>query len=118
MSTYEFSKEEETVFNDMTKWMLMLSGLLTIAGILSIIHLVINPDRNYFLLYAGLTWFLLGLTFYFPTDNFRRITKTEGNDIKELMTGFEELDQGWKIANIILGLNRLFLVIIFFMAIY
>lgn len=113
---YEFNKEEEKVFTDLSKWMLILSIMVILAGIATIVQYFVG-DGGWFLLIAGITWILLGISLYFPIDNFKRITTTEGSDIKELMTGFKELDKGWLAANIVTALNRIGLIILLIQAI-
>ncbi|MHA2251726.1 MAG: hypothetical protein ACXAD7_15285 [Candidatus Kariarchaeaceae archaeon] len=117
MNNYEFSKEEEEVFTDLIKWMLILSVLLVFAGTATIIQFI-EGDTGFYVLISGITWAILGFTLYFPIDNFKRITTTEGSDIKELMVGFKELNKGWFAANIITGLNRLMLLVLLIVIIF
>ncbi|MHA2253114.1 MAG: hypothetical protein ACXAD7_22315 [Candidatus Kariarchaeaceae archaeon] len=49
-------------------------------------------------LLQAILFIVMGVIFFQPADNFRRIATTEGRDITELMTGFRELNFGLMIV--------------------
>ena len=53
-------------------------------------------------IFFSLSIIAIGLAFYFPIDNLKRIVETEGSDIKELMQAFSDLDKGWTIVIVVL----------------
>ena len=102
---YEFSKEENKVFASLSTWMIILAIVIIIGGIATIVSFILDLPAFTFAqiltLTSGIMYIIMGLTFYFPTDNFKRIVTTKGKDITELMTAFKELDRGWLIVNIV-----------------
>jgi hypothetical protein len=118
---YEFSKEENKVFASLSRWMIILAIVIIIGGIATILSFVLDvisvPVMSLALivtLVSGIMYCIMGLTFYFPTDNFKRIVTTKGKDITELMTAFREVDRGWLIVNIV----TLIVVILMFASIF
>lgn len=118
---YEFSKAENEVFSSLSRWMIILALVIIGGGIATIISFVADFIFSpIFTLAYGLTiisgimYCIMGLTFYFPTDNFKRIVTTKGKDITELMTAFREVDRGWLIVNIV----TLIVVILMFISIF
>ncbi len=115
---YEFSKEENKVFASLSTWMIILAIVIIIGGIATIASFILDLPAFGFAqiltLVSGIMYCIMGLTFYFPTDNFKRIVTTKGKDITELMTAFREVDRGWLIVNIV----TLVVVILTFLAIF
>ena len=99
MSEYEFSDAENEVFTKLNKNMLLASLLLVLSGLVALILGI--TAGSVFDIISGITVITIGISLYFPTDNFRNIVSTTGEDIKELLTAFSELDKGWLIVNII-----------------
>ena len=107
MSTeYEFNKEENVTIGKFAAAMTLFSIVLVLAGIATILQGVSPIDWN--IIIEGITWFVIGLSFYFPIDNLRNILNTEGHDIKELMRSFSDLKRGWITALLFLIINRIF----------
>ncbi len=118
---YEFSKAENKVFASLSTWMIILAIVIIIGGIATIASFALDfisiPMFTFALmltLVSGIMYIIMGLTFYFPTDNFKRIVTTKGKDITELMTAFREVDRGWLIVNIV----TLIVVILMFVSIF
>jgi len=109
MSEYEFSEEENVVIGKLNKHMLLASIMLALSGLIAFILGL--TDSSLFDVYSGITVFCIGLSLYFPIDNFKRIVTTTSQDIKELLTGFSELDRGWLLVNIITAIYMLMKVI-------
>ncbi|MEM7116286.1 MAG: hypothetical protein AAF614_27880 [Chloroflexota bacterium] len=99
MTNYEFSAEENQVISDLARWMIVIGVFTVASGVLFIITAVGQLFATSFSLGSiletlrAIVTILFGLAFYLPTDNLRKIVKTEGNDISELMIGLSELKQ-------------------------
>ena len=106
MSEYEFSKQEEQTIASLGQRMSIVAGLIAATGIGRIIHgLVLGGGAEGFsgavivFLIIALVNVAIGIVFYRPTNNFKRIATTEGNDIKELMSAFAKLTSGFNLLN-------------------
>ena len=105
MSDYEFSKKEEQTIASLGQRMAIVGGLLVVTGIGRIILGFVRSGGEGFgggvivFLTAALFNIVLGVVFFRPTDNLKRIATTTGNDIKELMTAFSELASGFDLVN-------------------
>lgn len=102
MSNYEFTKEENAEIMKLATYMKITSILVVVFGILALVFSLIVVDLVS-ALYFGF-FIIAGISFYLPTDNFRNIAKTEGNDIEELIKGFKELFNFWNLVIIILAI--------------
>ncbi len=109
MSQYEFNKEQNNTIDSLGKNMgflgimmlvhgvlLLISGLMALGGGLTTASLI--P------LIVGVIAVVAGVIFYRPTDNLRRIVKTEGNDISEMMTAMKEIISGMNIILFLAGI--------------
>jgi hypothetical protein len=100
MEKYEFTEEENTEIMKLAKYMKITAILVIVFGALALVFSVLSADligSIYFVFFI-----IAGISFYMPTDNFRRIAKTEGSDIEELIKGFKELTNFWNVVIIIL----------------
>jgi hypothetical protein len=100
MSDYEFKDEENKVINGLTKNIYISCFVLVISGAL---NMLVGALDNFNLLdiVSGLAIASIGISLFFPTDNFKAIVKTQGKDIKELLMAFSDLKKGWLIVNIV-----------------
>ena len=114
MSNYEFSKEDNVVFDALSKRMAHFGILTMITGTLSAIGgigaiaaqgFAYEPAVGTFL---AIVLLIIGITIYRPTDNLRRIAKTEGSDIEELMTALKEFNNGFGIVFVLVLVNVAF----------
>jgi len=103
--TYEFNAEEEQEFIALSRIMTILSILFILYGVFGIIF-SLNPLDILSVLYS-IAIILAGIFFYLPTDNLRLIASTEGNDIKELLQAFKELNTGWDYIIVLFGVLTL-----------
>ncbi|MHA2251725.1 MAG: hypothetical protein ACXAD7_15280 [Candidatus Kariarchaeaceae archaeon] len=99
--TYEFSEEDGILIKKVGNKAIIQSVLLAVGGIIAIIIDFINPDDNksivvIWLVVQGLIQVIIGVLFFRPSDNFKRVATTEGKDIHELITGIKELSWGFK----------------------
>lgn len=101
--TYEFTEEQNAKLISLTYRMTILSYLLGVMGIFVFISFFLN-NGGYEILLKGLLLVLFAITLRIPTDNFRRIVNTKGNDMKELIIGFKEIKTWSVYANIIITL--------------
>jgi len=97
---YEFTEEENKIFARLLKHMLVTTIVLVLAGLTTLI-VGITDNFYYYELIAGIATGAIGVSLYFPTDNFKNVINTTGHDIKELLTGFSDLNKGWLVVNII-----------------
>ncbi len=103
---YEFTEEENLVFTSLSRNMIILAIVIFTGGVATILQFALG-DLRVLLIIDGILYCIMALTFYFPTDNFKRIVTTEGKDIPELMTAFNELDKGWLIVNLVTLVSRI-----------
>lgn len=99
MTSYEFNEDENSEILKLAKYMKITSFLTIIFGSLAIVFSIISFDLIA-ILYFGF-FIIAGISFYFPTDNFKRIATTEGSDIEELIIGFKELSKFWTVVVIL-----------------
>ena len=102
MNEYEFSQPESKKISSWAtqmRWFGMVNVLLGLV-ILTVTLPTMEPYSIGFFarLVNGITSIVLGIVLLRPTDNLRRIVKTEGGDIAELMTGLRELLGGFKLV--------------------
>ena len=111
---HEFTAEENAVFSKVYNSMILLSGIFTIFSLIVFYSALVQSDLLVFT--RGLTFILFALVLFFPTDNFKKIIETEGNDIAELMRGVKELGNGFFLMNIVLAFNRILIVLSIFLS--
>jgi len=111
---HEFTAEENAVFSKVYNSMILLSGIFTIFSLIVFYSALVKSDLLVFT--RGLTFILFALVLFFPTDNFKKIIETEGNDIAELMRGVKELGNGFFLMNIVLAFNRILIVLSIFLS--
>ena len=100
MTNYEFNEEENKDILKLSMYMKITAILAIVFGGLALVFSIISFDLVASL-YFGF-FIIAGISFYLPTDNFRRIAKTEGNDIEELIQGFKELYNFWNFVVVVL----------------
>ena len=99
MSEHEFSETHNAIFTALNSNMLRATIILCLSGIIALMLGIL--DTGAFDIISGITVLCIGVSLYFPTDNFKNIVTTTGEDIKELLQAFSELDKGWLIVNIV-----------------
>ena len=122
MTHYEFSKDEEQKIAALGQRMAIVAIMMGIVGggrlIVGFLQ-GFGPDgfngAVIAFLIIGLLNVGLGITFFRPTDNFKRIATTSGSDIKELMIAFSEMTSGVKLINyLLMAMSILAIFIVFF----
>lgn len=98
MTQYEFSEKQNKIIGQLALWMVVFGVLVLIHSVvIIIIPSLLAMLREGFALsgvlqiFVGLIILFFGLAFLLPTDNLRRIVKTQGNDIDELMAALGEI---------------------------
>ena len=107
MSQYEFTSEQNKVISNVALRCQVNAVFLAIWGLSSLIKTSMSWGESALLLsivsiISGMVFVIMGVVFYRPSDNFRRVTTTEGNDITEVMTGLNELRGGFKLVSILI----------------
>lgn len=113
MSEHEFTTEQNKVFSNLYKRMLLMAILVLVGGAYSIVF-ALTGSFQLLLIVSGILYVVMAITFYLPLDNFKKIISTEGQDITELMTALNEMDKGWFIVNVFSVLVLLTYVAYFF----
>jgi hypothetical protein len=116
---YEFSKDDESVFKSLSRYMLIFVLLIAAAGIATIINFatsLVTPIsvKLILLLVEGILYCIMAVVFFFPIDNFKRVITTQGRDIDELLKGLNEFQKGVLLINIVtLATLVLYLIVAF-----
>jgi hypothetical protein len=100
MAEYEFSEQDNKTFQGLSRWMTTMATLIGIGGIATVVQFI-TGEGSWIVLVQGIVYLVLAVTFYLPVDNFKKIVRTEGKDISELMTGFSDMDKGWLVVNFV-----------------
>ena len=108
MASYEFNAEEEVTFRSLAIFMLIGSVLFFLTAIISFITVFTIGNGAVFFLIFSMIMLMMGLTFALPIDNFRRIIRTQKNDIKELLDAFAEIRFVWTVAAAVIITYRIF----------
>ncbi len=103
MAEYEFSQQDNEVFESLSRWTTNMSVLIGIGGIATLVQFLAG-DGGWIVLVQGIMYLVFAITAYLPVDNFKKIIGSEGKDISELMTGFSDMDKGWLVTNIVTSL--------------
>lgn len=90
---YEFTEQQNKTVTELSKYMKLVAIITIIVGIVDMIYSIMDAGAVDVVFSAFII--IIGLAFYFPTDNLDHIVETEGSDIQELMQAFSELDKGW-----------------------
>lgn len=104
--SYEFTQEQNGVITNLANYMRLTAYVTVIVGIIDLLDAISKAD--YLSIVFSLAIIAIGLAFYFPIDNLKRIVETEGSDIKELLQAFSDLNKGWTIVLGILILAAFF----------
>lgn len=103
MAEYEFSQQDNEVFESLSRWTTNMSALIGIGGIATLVQFIAG-NGGWIVMVQGIMYLVFAITAYLPVDNFKKIISSEGKDITELMTAFTEMDKGWLVTNIVTSL--------------
>jgi hypothetical protein len=123
MTQYEFTPEQNKVIGHVALRCVVNAVLLALLGLVGLIGAIMSLGDATLLISIigmlyGVVFIIMGVMFFRPADNFRRVTTTEGNDITEIMAGLKELRGGFKlVSSLIIALLILDVItIVFFTA--
>jgi hypothetical protein len=107
MTQYEFTSEQNKVIGHVALRCMINAVLLALLGVVGLIGALISLGDNVALISIvgilyGVVFITMGVMFFRPADNFRRVTTTEGSDITEIMTGLNELRGGFRLVSIMI----------------
>jgi len=107
MAQYEFTPEQNKVIGHVALRCIVNAVLLALLGLVGLVTAIMSfgeavPLLSIVGLLYGIVFITVGVTFFRPADNFRRVTTTQGNDITEVMTGLKELRGGFKLVSILI----------------
>ena len=110
MTQYEFTAEQNKVIGHVALRCVVNAVLLALLGLVGLIGALMSlgdgtPLISIVGILYGIVFITMGVMFFRPADNFRRVTTTEGNDITEIMTGLKELRGGFKLVSIMIILS-------------
>jgi hypothetical protein len=88
----------------MSDRIIILSIFVLLGGLSTIIATFVDDSSQWYLV-SGFLYIVLAIALYLPTDNFKKIVTTEGNDIAELGRAFKELGRGMIAVNLFTALN-------------
>lgn len=107
MAEYEFSQEENAVFEALSGKMARIGILIIVLAVLRLLEgvgitrtegLSLDAILGYL---QGIVYAVMGVSIYRPSDNLKRIVTTSGKDIAELMGGIGELNMGFGVAAVL-----------------
>ena len=107
MTQYEFTPEQNKVIGHVALRCVVNAVLLALLGVVGLVGALISLGDNVALISIvgilyGVVFITMGVMFFRPADNFRRVTTTEGSDITEIMTGLNELRGGFRLVSILI----------------
>ncbi len=107
MSQYEFTQEQSKVIGNVALRCIANAIAMSLLGLVGLVGSIITWGKiSTFISVVGVLYgvlfIIVGVAFFRPSDNFRRVTTTEGNDIVEVMTALKELRTGFKVTSILI----------------
>lgn len=107
MTQYEFTSEQNKIIGHVALRCIVNAVLLALLGLVGLVGAIMSfgkavPFLSIIGILYGIVFITIGVTFFRPADNFRRVTTTQGNDIAEVMTGLKELRGGFKLVSILI----------------
>ena len=107
MAQYEFTPEQNKIIGNVALRCIVNAVLLALLGLVGLVGAIMSwgnaaPLLSIVGILYGVVFITIGVTFFRPADNFRRVTTTQGNDIAEIMTGLKELRGGFKLVSILI----------------
>jgi protein-S-isoprenylcysteine O-methyltransferase Ste14 len=104
MAQYEFTAEENRHIDQVRRKLQHIALLFLVLGVLQLVGAFMLPDSTsrWISVGGGILLLALGWLFWRPIDNFRRITTTAGQDIREVITAIKDLRAAYFAAEIIL----------------
>ena len=106
MAEYEFTGADNLHVNRLRQRLLHISVLFLVIGILQLVasFLIVDLTARWVSLGAAVLLLALGWLFMRPLDNFRRITTTQGQDIRQVIVAMKDLRAAFLAAEVIFGI--------------
>lgn len=110
---YEFTEQESRAIATVGVRGKLQSVLLGLYGILMLIPALLRWGevpvvQSVLFIVWSLLFVFMGIVFYRPADNFKRVATTRGNDITEVMTGLREFNWGIGVLIVLISLSLVF----------
>jgi hypothetical protein len=104
MAEYEFTDEENRHIDSLRRKLRHIAVLFLLLGVLQLVQSFLLTDETGRWISLGASFLILGLGWLFmrPLDNLRRITTTEGQDIREVVIAIKDLRAAYLGAEIIM----------------
>ena len=109
MANYEFTDHQNRTMNSLAKRLAIFGILIGLGGVAIVISAIgyLRAEgfslAHYLFFLIGIVTIVMGIVFYRPSDNLKRIVTTEGSDVQELMTALKELRGGFKLLSYLVG---------------
>lgn len=103
MAEYEFTTEENRSIDELHTKLSTISVMLVVAGVSLMIfaHSGETPRAIWFEAMLAAALIILGLVYYRPVDNLKRVTGTAGHDILIMMMAMNDLRIAFARAQVI-----------------
>jgi hypothetical protein len=104
MAEYEFTAEENRHIDQLRRKLQHIAILFLVLGVLQLLEsfMLADPAGRWISLAVAVLTLGLGWLFWRPTDNFRRVVSTEGQDVYEIVAAIKDLRAAYIGAEIIL----------------
>jgi hypothetical protein len=106
MAEYEFTDADNLRIKNLRQRVLHVAILFMALGILQLVSAFLLTDQTerWISLGAALLLLILGWLYVRPLDNFRRITETQGQDIRQVIIAMKDLRAAYLAAEVIFGI--------------
>lgn len=103
MTDYEFTPEQDKVVDQLRRTLLQITAILLALGILLMLigHGLPGISQWVFLV-SSVFVLILGVVYYLPLDNLKRVTSTKGDDINQMLIAMSDLAKAFSTAQIII----------------
>ena len=106
MAEYEFTAEQNEGIDQLRQKLLHDSLLFIIMGGIQLVgsFFFSGAGARWVSLLAAVLFLVMGWLFMRPLDNFKRVTTTEGEDVKEMMIALSDLRAAFLLAEIVVAI--------------
>jgi hypothetical protein len=106
MAEYEFTAEQNEGIDQLRQKLLHVSLLFLIMGGIQLVgsFFFAGAGARWVSLLSSVLFLIMGWLFMRPLDNFKRVTTTEGEDIKEMMIALSDLRTAFLLAEIVVAI--------------
>jgi hypothetical protein len=106
MAEYEFNAEQNKGIDQLHQKLLHVAILFMMLGGVQLVgsFFLVGAAARWVSLVAAVLFLAMGWLFVRPLDNFKRVTTTEGQDIKEMMIALSDLRAAFLLAEIVVAI--------------